>query len=166
MCFSIFFFCFGDSSPYGTDRRRYGRARPVMRPTMMENNISHEEGSKRMMTYRHRESLSTTLFLVHVTVTSRGTTRQRNVIGWPTSTVSDWLYVVSWPSCITLPVSSCSNCASVLGSCCCNHHHHHHQCSNCRDGKIVPPSSLERPLSTGTFQPPWGSPQPSSSLAM
>jgi len=68
------------------------------------------------MTYKHRESFNMTLFLVHMTVASGGTTRQHNVIGWPKSTDSDWLYVVGWPSFITTAPSSCSNCAVSLTS--------------------------------------------------
>jgi len=81
--------------------------------------------SKSLMTYKHRESFSSTLFLVHVTSASRATTRQHNVIGWPTSTDSDWLYIVGWPSFITTPVSSCSNWDNALSSAlcsCCNKH--------------------------------------------
>ena len=76
--------------------------------------------SNEMTSYKHRASFRTTLFLVHVTVASGGTTRQHNVIGWPTSTDSDWLYVVGWPSFITTAPSSCSNCATSLTSSCCN----------------------------------------------
>ena len=43
------------------------------------------------ITHTHRASFRVTPFLVHVTWVSGGTTRQRNVIGWPTFTDSDWL---------------------------------------------------------------------------